>query len=112
MKYARTLILAFLATGAMVQATPPATRTPAAPAPLLVSGRLNAKGAKPIQSITVRIMPSAVFQGQPGSVYVSHRSESSCVAWVDQDAVAGKKKTAGGKDVLQAAFDACGTTFE
>ena len=77
---------------------------------LLVEGRLSAKGAKPIQSITVRIMPEEVFFNQEGSVYISSRSESSCVAWVDQAAVAGRK--AAGRDVLQAAFDECGKTFE
>lgn len=77
---------------------------------LLVEGRLSAKGAKPIQSITVRIMPEEVFWNQEGSVYLSSQSESSCVAWVDQAAVAGRK--AAGRDVLQAAFDECGKTFE
>lgn len=107
MKYARTLILAFLATGAMVQAAAPVPSDP-----LLVSGKLNAKGAKPIQSITVRVMPEEVFWGQDGAVYISHRSESSCVAWVDQAAVAGKKKTAGGRDVMRQAFAECAATFE
>jgi hypothetical protein len=98
--FTRSFILAFLATGAMVQAANP----------LLVTAKLNAKGAKPIQSITVRIMPEEVFWGQDGAVYISHQSESSCVAWVDQAAVAGSKQA--GQDVLLAAFEECGKTFE
>ena len=104
MKYARTFALALLATADMVQA--------ATPNPLLVTAKLSAKGAAPSQSITVRIMPESVFYGQAGAVYVSHRSDTSCVAWVDQAAVSGKKKTTGGQDVLRAAFAECEKTFE
>lgn len=99
LKFARSFTIGFLATSAVVMAA----------SPLLVTARLNAHG-KPIQSITVRVMPEAVFFGQDGSVYISHRSESSCVAWVDQAAVAGRKQA--GKDVLRAAFEECGKTFE
>lgn len=107
LKYAATFAASFVLTGTLAWTSFAATDTSN---PLLVADRLNAKGAKPVQSITIRVMPEAVFAGQSGSVYISHKSETSCVAWVDQAAVAGRKHI--GKDVLRAAFEECGKTFE
>lgn len=105
LKYARTFAISFVLTGSVALGA-----LHAAQPGLLVTNRLSGKNLKPLQSITVRVMPEEVFHGEEGSVYVSYRSESSCVAWVDQAAVAGRK--AAGKDVLRAAFEECGKTFE